>query len=395
MWRPESVYDASGHLDEGVIHAWLDDALEAGSAREAEMHAQACAACASRVAEARGLIAGAGRVLGALDEPVDVPRPAIGASASTSGSPTPIAARRPRNVLRRYGFAAAAVFVFAAGAVVLREYERGGGAERAVFVESAEPVAESAASTAPAIASAPTTGAAGDASSDAAGSGAASAAVANRATADVAPPPPRPAPAPRLSMPTAPPDVRAREAAPLAGRVGGVVTTADAAAGVTGSAAPTAPQSAARMERRVESPRARAVSEPVTTTGLPAGKVAAPSQPSAQQRSAPQPPSGGVPRRSAALLAGCWRLAGTDTLLSGDSARVVRLVGPEAVALRVQASGDSLVRVSGWASGVDLVVRGAGDTLRATAASRSVAELVGGGARLVRQDSASCNVRPW
>ena len=77
MWRPESVYDETGHLDEGVVHAWLDGALVEDAAGEVAAHAAACESCAARVAEARGLIAGASRVLGVLD---------AAASASGDGS---------------------------------------------------------------------------------------------------------------------------------------------------------------------------------------------------------------------------------------------------------------------------------------------------------------------
>ncbi len=56
------------HLDEGTIHAWLDGALGAHDAAEVERHAAQCDECAARVAEARGLIAGASRILSALDD---------------------------------------------------------------------------------------------------------------------------------------------------------------------------------------------------------------------------------------------------------------------------------------------------------------------------------------
>ena len=56
------------HLDEGTIHAWLDGALGADDAAEVERHFATCDECAARVAEARGLIAGASRILLALDD---------------------------------------------------------------------------------------------------------------------------------------------------------------------------------------------------------------------------------------------------------------------------------------------------------------------------------------
>ena len=55
------------HLDEGTIHAWLDGALPAGEAEDVERHVRECAGCASLVADARGLIAGAARIVSALD----------------------------------------------------------------------------------------------------------------------------------------------------------------------------------------------------------------------------------------------------------------------------------------------------------------------------------------
>lgn len=95
------------HPDEGNIHAWLDGALSPGDSAEVEAHVQSCAQCAAAVAEARGFIAGASRILTALD---NVPSGVV-----------PVAnPRKSRNwpVWR----AAAAVLVVALGSfVVLRE----------------------------------------------------------------------------------------------------------------------------------------------------------------------------------------------------------------------------------------------------------------------------------
>ena len=83
--------DPGTHPDEGTIHAWLDDALDASSAASLETHVATCAECAERVAEARGLIAGASRVVGALDDvPAGVmpawgqPRPAVTSAVPTA-----------------------------------------------------------------------------------------------------------------------------------------------------------------------------------------------------------------------------------------------------------------------------------------------------------------------
>lgn len=56
------------HLDEGTIHAWLDGALSASEARDAQSHVDGCVECSAKVAEARGFIAGASRILTALDD---------------------------------------------------------------------------------------------------------------------------------------------------------------------------------------------------------------------------------------------------------------------------------------------------------------------------------------
>ena len=56
------------HLDEGTIHAWLDGALDAEAEKAAEAHAARCTECAVAVADARGMIAAASRILTALDD---------------------------------------------------------------------------------------------------------------------------------------------------------------------------------------------------------------------------------------------------------------------------------------------------------------------------------------
>jgi hypothetical protein len=56
------------HLDEGTIHAWIDGAVDAAQSREIESHVAECSVCAEAVAEARGFVAGASRILLALDD---------------------------------------------------------------------------------------------------------------------------------------------------------------------------------------------------------------------------------------------------------------------------------------------------------------------------------------
>ncbi len=76
--------DRDVHPDEGTIHAWLDGALDAEQDARLQAHVAGCAECAERVAEARGLVAGARRVVTLLDEPTT---PAImPASTPTAGA---------------------------------------------------------------------------------------------------------------------------------------------------------------------------------------------------------------------------------------------------------------------------------------------------------------------
>ena len=79
------MLEAAGvHPDEGTIHAWLDGALDANASAEVESHIASCATCAPRAAEARGLIAGASRVVGLLDEnPAPLLEPASTRTAGT------------------------------------------------------------------------------------------------------------------------------------------------------------------------------------------------------------------------------------------------------------------------------------------------------------------------
>src|SRR5688572_27908720 len=65
--RRTGPVDDMRHPDEGEIHAWLDGALDPATAAGLEAHVAACPACSAAVAEARGLIAGASRILMALD----------------------------------------------------------------------------------------------------------------------------------------------------------------------------------------------------------------------------------------------------------------------------------------------------------------------------------------
>ena len=74
----------SEHPDEGTIHAWLDSALDDSTASRLAAHVATCGECAERVAEARGLIAGASRVVRALDDSITSAGPTWGQVTATT-----------------------------------------------------------------------------------------------------------------------------------------------------------------------------------------------------------------------------------------------------------------------------------------------------------------------
>ena len=87
------MWDAGSgeHPDEGTIHAWLDGALDELSAGRVEKHVRGCAACSALTAEARGLIAGASRIVTALDDAPPGTRP-VWAQSEAAGADAPPAA---------------------------------------------------------------------------------------------------------------------------------------------------------------------------------------------------------------------------------------------------------------------------------------------------------------
>jgi hypothetical protein len=126
--------NATEHPDEGLIHAWLDDALSADEAERLAAHVQSCADCQARVAEARGLIAGASRIVAALDDVPAGTRPGWAQGAIADGPAGEVSAggaRDPRagGSLWRWlrvtpGRAALAATILVAIGITLT-YERG------------------------------------------------------------------------------------------------------------------------------------------------------------------------------------------------------------------------------------------------------------------------------
>ena len=127
------------HLDEGVIHSWLDGALSPEEAARVDAHVKECAQCAAAVAEARGFIAASSRILTALD---NAPRGVIPAAAPR---------RRVDPMVWRI---AATLLVVAGGTLVVVRSQSGTSRAEAVAADSSMSQATTAAG--PVISPAPT-----------------------------------------------------------------------------------------------------------------------------------------------------------------------------------------------------------------------------------------------
>ena len=139
----------ASHPEPGTLHAWIESELDSAEHERVAAHIAECARCQEVVAEARGLIAGASRIVAALD---DAPAGVI-----------PRRLRRSRFVPARWA-AAAAVLLFAAMSVVVsREFRSTDSDLPTAAVETAVPSEELENAPAPTLpAPAPASSAAGD-----------------------------------------------------------------------------------------------------------------------------------------------------------------------------------------------------------------------------------------
>lgn len=398
MWHPESIYDAAGHLDEGVLHAWIDGELGADDARAVVAHSEACAPCAARVAEARGFVAGSSRILSALDEnvgrlPSAVDRYNMVASRRHSvGAGRPDVSRAPaadgrrqtasRWSTRRLSLAAAAALVFVAGTVVARDGWQAGASHEAMETQTdaydmatarvgdRALLARTDSAAAPALDAAPRAPEAGT-----------SVAGAANPAAQLA------APAAGTSQPRQEREAR-RNASRAIENVAAATTEAAGGSppvmapatpsGVVPAPAPPAPTPRGGSAAAAPAPSARpplssadARLESVVVTGASAaatGAVAAPQSAPGNQGSVPRvlrsraAESAAAPALSQvvttaspdAMMSGCWRVANSDsTIRIGNPPTIASLlVGTGApVAIRLE-TADSLPVVRFWAVGV-------------------------------------------
>jgi anti-sigma factor RsiW len=104
------------HVDDGTLHALVDNELDAAERAQVEAHLASCGDCARRFAEATAMARQVHTLLAALDAPagaVRVERPApSGAVKRETTVATPIASRRaPLVTLRRIALAASVLLV--------------------------------------------------------------------------------------------------------------------------------------------------------------------------------------------------------------------------------------------------------------------------------------------
>ena len=130
------------HPDEGTIHAWLDGALGPAEARAIEAHVAECPACASAVADARGVLAAASRILSALDSvPGGVlPSPAESTEGHARANRDVARERRPFRAARWR--LAAALMLVAGGSWVVARTRTSGTPVQTTAASSAVPAAE-------------------------------------------------------------------------------------------------------------------------------------------------------------------------------------------------------------------------------------------------------------
>jgi hypothetical protein len=133
-------------VDEGLVHAWLDGQLPPEEAARVEALVASDPAWREAAAEARGLAAGAARILGDLDAPPSARQAVAMGRMTASGGGGP--AKGPRRRVAPWMRAAAGVvLVVGVGAVVWDSREDWFGPDGGVLVESvpAVPVVDSAA----------------------------------------------------------------------------------------------------------------------------------------------------------------------------------------------------------------------------------------------------------
>ncbi|MGK2934612.1 MAG: zf-HC2 domain-containing protein [Gemmatimonadaceae bacterium] len=96
------------HPEEGTLHAYIDGELSLAETAALELHVGECARCAAALAEARGFVAAASRVITTLDA---APSSAVTPAAAVAGVPAAPSRRVVRPIFRVPYARAAALFL--------------------------------------------------------------------------------------------------------------------------------------------------------------------------------------------------------------------------------------------------------------------------------------------
>ena len=302
--------DRHEHLDEGTIHAWLDEALTPDESARVESASSSCADCAAMVAEARGLIAASSRILSSLDA---VPAGVIPGKSANVDQLAALRARQRASTRRwwqdgRVAIAASLMLVAGVSSLVLRS---NGGERLQVAADTAGSVPAIAPAPAP---PAPTPGTSPTESRQAN----------ERDTKVVAAPPPAAAPPPSVQ--------RTREAAAVGTDSNAVQKVATASARVVGAVA-----NESRLARQADT----------GTVGRIAADSIAPlrqdvaiserqlrqegTRQAVQQAPAPSALAPGVPRRAivpTGVGTACYRLRGLTAPAITDTVRLLNQQAP-------------------------------------------------------------------
>lgn len=129
------------HPEEGTLHAYIDGELSRGAAAELEQHVAECAACSAALAEARGLVAAASRVITTLDA---APSSAAKSAAPVAGVPVAPVHRAARRPVFRFPYARAAALLLLAGGTAF-VFDRAGTSTRGRSTEAESVTADAAA----------------------------------------------------------------------------------------------------------------------------------------------------------------------------------------------------------------------------------------------------------
>ena len=129
------------HPEEGTLHAYIDGELSPAEAATLEQHVAECAACSAALAEARGLVAAASRVITTLDA---APSSAVTPAPAVASVPAATSKRVARPPAFRFPYARAAALLLLVGGTAF-VFDRAGTSARGTSAQSESVMADAAA----------------------------------------------------------------------------------------------------------------------------------------------------------------------------------------------------------------------------------------------------------